>query len=87
MENKDDHIKESAMMHLNVTPIVRIVKRLKMKFKSKAVNVILDTLPHCQLHKKLVSVDGKTTFQKLLKHLNHTKRDSHRVVSHLHKLL
>ena len=70
VENKDDHIKESAMMHLNVTPIVRIVKRLKMKFKSKAANVILDTLPHCQLHKKLVSVDGKTTFQKLLKHLD-----------------
>ena len=67
---KEDLIKDKAMMHLNVTPIVRIVKRLKMKFKSKAVNVILDTLPHCQLYKKLVSVDGKTTFQKLLKHLD-----------------
>ena len=44
-------------MHLNVTPIMNSVKRLKMKFKSKTVHVILDTL-HCESYEKLVSLDA-----------------------------
>ena len=61
---------ETLTNESDIKKVPKLIQRLKLKFKSKAVNVILDVLSHCSLHEKLVSLQEKTSFENFLKYLD-----------------
>ena len=61
---------ETLTNESDIKKVPKLIQRLKLKFKSKAVNVILDVFSHCSLHEKLVSLQEKTSFENFLKYLD-----------------